>query len=673
MTDIGSGVLFETSDINAGTGNYDSFLRIQNTGEEEGFNTDTSNQLDNKDGIFTHSLLIANLDVVTINGIDYYQIRLDLNEVNSSTGPNISLEELQLYYGDAADSFSDLASLTKVFDLSGSLALVDHNSGSGTDDYFFNIPVSLFAGADVGDYLTLYADFSGADGGFEEFRALSSEFVPQPEINIVKETNGTDNTCGNILVGEDVTWTYTVTNPGNIELSNVVVVDDNGTPGDTSDDITVTSYTGDTDGDGNLDTNETWVFTLTGTAKAGEYTNIATVTADWAFGQSSGSVGPVSEGDCYFGANPDVSIVKLTDGTDNQCPVLAVGEDVIWTYYVSNTGNIALAGVDITVTDDNGTPGNTGDDFSPDAVLGADNVHNIGDTNNDGILDLTETWQYTATGTVIAGEYENTATVSVDFTDDSDNSTTVTASESDCYTGVEGCVRTPGFWQNPNNGGQFWDGIVGNEKNLGQEHFPTADLLYSVDADNNGTLDGKVGLLIGDYNMNGLTDGNEDTLFISLSDALALVNANNKQMSDGVVKIGRDLVATWLNYLSGAGIGTVDSGDGHYSPKEAINDAINYLQIFGDSSNSNAASSETFDVYSSSHHKVDTSSAFWNSNYPGGSVSGATIHSDLDGYNNTGTIDGIAYASSCDSPQLLTELSGFSVNGALTLDSMNLV
>jgi hypothetical protein len=668
--DLGSGVLMETSDINAGTGNYDSFLRIQNTGEEQGFNTDTSQQLDNKDGIFTHSLLIANLDVVTINGVDYYQIRLDLNEVNSSTGPNISLDELQLYYGDAANSFSDLASLTQVFDLSGSLALVDHNSGSGTDDYFFNIPVSLFAGADTGDYLTLYADFSGADGGFEEFRALSSEFVPQPEINIVKETNGTDNTCPNILTGEDVTWTYTVTNPGNIALSNVVVTDDNGTPGDTTDDFTANYVSGDTDNDGKLDTNETWIFSYTGAAGTGEYTNIASVTADWAFGESSGSVGPVSESDCYFGANPDLTIVKLTDGTDNQCPVLSVGESVTWTYNVTNSGNIGFADGDFTVTDDSGTPGDNTDDFSPDQVLSGG--FNVGDLDTDGILDPGETWQYSATGTVVAGEYENTATVSADFTDDVGNSTTVTNSESDCYTGVQGCVRTPGFWQNPNNGGQFWDGIAGNEKNAGQEHFPTGELLYAVDSNHNGSIGaGDVaGLLIGDYNMNGLTDAGEDTLFISYNDARALINANNKQMADGVVKIGRDLVATWLNYLSGAGIGTVDSGDGAYSPKEAINDAINYLQIFGDSNASNAASSETFDTYSSSHHKVDTSSAFWNNNYPGGSVSGATIHSDLDGYNNTGTIDGIAYASSCDNEQLLTQLSGFSVNGHLTLNSI---
>ena len=57
--DLGFGVTIEESDVNSGTGNYDSFLRIQNTGEEQGFNTDTPQQEDNKDGNFTHSLLIS--------------------------------------------------------------------------------------------------------------------------------------------------------------------------------------------------------------------------------------------------------------------------------------------------------------------------------------------------------------------------------------------------------------------------------------------------------------------------------------------------------------------------------------------------------------------------------------------------------------------------------------
>jgi hypothetical protein len=64
------------------------------------------------------------------------------------------------------------------------------------------------------------------------------------------------------------------------------------------------------------------------------------------------------------------------------------------------------------------------------------------------------------------------------------------------------------------------------------------------------------GLLLGDYNRNGVQDAGEDILFISLLDANASINASSKlQMNDGAVKIGRDAVATWLNYLAGNAIG----------------------------------------------------------------------------------------------------------------------
>ena len=58
------------------------------------------------------------------------------------------------------------------------------------------------------------------------------EYTPNlPDIDIEKATNGEDAdtpTGPQIPVGGDVTWTYVVTNTGNVDLTNVTVVDDQG-------------------------------------------------------------------------------------------------------------------------------------------------------------------------------------------------------------------------------------------------------------------------------------------------------------------------------------------------------------------------------------------------------------------------------------------------------------
>ena len=811
------GLLIVDSTTGSGTGNYDSFLRVQANGDETGYNTDVSGQLDNKDGVWTHSLLISSLQTVTYNGVTYYEIRLDLNEIQSGDKANISLDDLKLFVGPAAGggAYPAFSGLTLKFDLSGSVALVDNENGSGTDDYQILIPTSMLTG---GTHLTLYSDFSGSDDGFEEFRAQTADFVPQPDIGINKQTNGTDDECRDVIAGSTVTWTYTVENNGNVDLHNVVVTDDNGTPGanspESDDDfnpdmvlgVDNVHNIGDVNNNDILETTETWLYTYTGPAIVGEYANVATVsgvyddgtltgqtvsgieedcyngvtptiavtkltnlTDDtcpyilvgedvvWTYSVTNTSLGAITidaitltddagtdsdllddfspaavldglfnagddntnnlldpgetwqytftaplgavageyentvtvngtahdtsgntatvtgtADDCYFGAAPEIDIVKLTNGTDDVCPVVSVGSTVTWTYNVENTGNVALTNIDL--VDDNGTPGgNDGpggdplddDDFAPTAVLSGG--FNVGDTANLGVFDPGEIWQYTATDVAEEGHYENTVTVTGDFTDDFQNSVTVDASDEDCYTGVTGPgVRTPGFWSNWTD---FWDGDMSVPKQAEEDCFADYDLLR-IDSNGDKTIDSNDtgfanGLYIGDYDRNGVADPDEDVIFISMTDALNLINASNKQMNDGVVKIGRDLVASWLNYLAGNPVGTV-ADDGMYSPMEAIDDAIDYLQIFGDLSNSNTNNpAEIFDTYSAGHRAIRTSTDFWNNDFPGGGVSGSDIHGALDEYNNFGTVDGTLYAHDCDEQQFLSQLNGFSLHGEL--------
>src|SRR5439155_1663890 len=58
----------------------------------------------------------------------------------------------------------------------------------------------------------------------------------------------------------------------------------------------------------------------------------------------------------------------------------------------------------VVVTDDNGTPTNLADDFNP--------TFTGGDANSNGLLDVGETWTYTASATVTAGQYKNIRTAS---------------------------------------------------------------------------------------------------------------------------------------------------------------------------------------------------------------------------------------------------------------------
>ena len=90
-------------------------------------------------------------------------------------------------------------------------------------------------------------------------------------INVKKYTNGDDADTPpgpDIAPGAAVTWTYVVTNTGNLPIAQVAVADDRG--------VVPTLQSGDTNGDGQLDPTETWTYSATGVATAGQYQNIAT-------------------------------------------------------------------------------------------------------------------------------------------------------------------------------------------------------------------------------------------------------------------------------------------------------------------------------------------------------------------------------------------------------------
>ena len=109
---------------------------------------------------------------------------------------------------------------------------------------------------------------------------------------------------------------------------------------------------------------------------------------------------------------PDIEIEKFVNGMDANLPEDAVeiapGQDVTFTYEVTNTGDVAFAASEVVLTDDNGTPNNPNDDFNP--------AFDGGDSNNNNFLDPGETWLYSETQT--ARDLTTLTTTVIDFETD---------------------------------------------------------------------------------------------------------------------------------------------------------------------------------------------------------------------------------------------------------------
>jgi uncharacterized repeat protein (TIGR01451 family) len=211
-------------------------------------------------------------------------------------------------------------------------------------------------------------------------------FGATPNITVDKKTNGQDapETPGvYLLTGDEVQWSYLVKNIGNVTLTGVVVEDDNGTPGNIGDDRIAVGCNGIT-----LSPNQELTCTLSGTAQEGQYTNTAV-----AAGMPPAPLVEVSDNDTshYFGTSLSVSLEKKTNGEDAAAapgPLIAVGGAVSWTYKVKNNSNVAVS---FSIVDD------------PAAVI----------TCSKTSLAVGESITCTASGTALAGQFENTATVTV--------------------------------------------------------------------------------------------------------------------------------------------------------------------------------------------------------------------------------------------------------------------
>ena len=249
---------------------------------------------------------------------------------------------------------------------------------------------------------------TGTDPGGNTVTDPGDEQTPlgqTPDIDLEKATNGfdADSPTGPLIVlGDEVTWTYEVTNTGNVTLTDVMVHDD---------------VLGNIGTIASLAPGASEILSAERTAIAGQYENLGTAIGTDPSGGTVEDSDPSHYFGVDFGPNNGPDIQKYTnspnaegnagdfvapygyDADSPTGPVIPVGDTVTWTYVVTNETNVAFDPTEdssISVTD---------------SVVGVDPILISESITTNGILEVDEVWVYEATGTATEGQYENTGTV----------------------------------------------------------------------------------------------------------------------------------------------------------------------------------------------------------------------------------------------------------------------
>jgi len=243
------------------------------------------------------------------------------------------------------------------------------------------------------------ATVAGHPAGGETVTARDDSFYfgqHNAAITIDKRTNGEDSPQPpgqSINVGSTVQWTFAVTNTGDVSLTEVLVTDDRASA------VTCPKSS--------LAPGESMTCSASGTALAGQQRNVASVTGK----PPCGNLVTATDASHYRGVTPGIQLEKLINGEDaddsaHAVPLMA-GAPVLWSFVVTNTGDVPLS--DVAVTDDP--------------------IRSITCPKN--TLEPGESMTCTASGIAEAGLDCDTGTV----VGTSPQTTTVTSSDSACYLG----------------------------------------------------------------------------------------------------------------------------------------------------------------------------------------------------------------------------------------------
>lgn len=287
------------------------------------------------------------------------------------------------------------------------------------------------------------ARFSEVDKEYTGTDTVEEFENPNPHMTIMKRTTGVDENHIYKL-GETINYEITVTNDGNLTLTNVTVEDE--LTGNTG----RNAWTIDTFAPGETQTFETSYVVTEADVLAGRVVNNATGTATDPTNpdEPKTPVTPGEKEDPVEAPNPGLTVVKTSDKTGQ----VKLGDEITYTITVTNNGNVTISGVKLndSLTGDNWTLG----DIKPGEIV-------------------TRTTTYTVTeADILAGKIENHAIAAGkdpngnDITDEGEK--TVTTEESKPHITV-----TKETTSTPKNGETYA---------LGEE------ITYKITAKNTGNL-----------------------------------------------------------------------------------------------------------------------------------------------------------------------------------------
>jgi len=329
-----------------------STIQVTGAGNQDRSLSRSAIVLDNPDFEVTKTADVASVDAA--GDVITYTITITNTGDVALTGVSVSDPLLGALSGPSGDTNLDGAlDVDEVWTYSGSYSVLqadlDSNGAAEPDDNDDNDGDPLTVEDPDGDIDNLVT-VSVAEIEEAKTARADVDIVQDPSIDVVKTNAGVDDLDGNgDDAGDEIVYSYAVTNDGNVTLFDISAIDD------LLGAITLTSGLTDEDGDGAADDLAVGA-TANGTATetldqsqvdAGSVTNVVTASGTDPNGD------PVEADDTNtvpIGQNPAIDLDKTGAFQDDNGNGRAdVGETITYQFTATNIGNVTLT--DVTVSD----------------------------------------------------------------------------------------------------------------------------------------------------------------------------------------------------------------------------------------------------------------------------------------------------------------------------------